>query len=336
MKRYATSLVLGKFCPLHKGHLYVIETASVNSERLYVVVDNTMDEVIPVSSRAAWVREEFPDAVVLELPKLLPQSPEETDMFWDIWREELEKILPEKIECVFASEPYGLRLGKELDADFYPVDVSRSNFPVSATAIRQDLIGNWDMLADSAKRELGVKICVFGPESTGKSTLVKQLSGVFGAPSVDEYAVEVIKRNNRELSLCDMVEIMYGHNFAIAKASATLPPILFVDTDAITSKIWSEELFGEIPPAIEDVIDGQRFDLYLLTDIDLPWVNDIHRYRPDNRRQFFERCRDELELYRRKYVVINGSGNDRLNRAMEAVKKVFPRLGREGESAENS
>lgn len=336
MKRYATSLVLGKFCPLHKGHLYVMETASRSSERSYVVVDNIMDEILPVALRAKWVREEFPDAVVLALPRRLPQSPEETDLFWDIWREELLKILPEKIDCVFASESYGVRLGEVLGADFFKVDENRIRVPVSATAIRHDLIGNWDMLADAAKRDLGVKICVFGPESTGKSTLTRQLSEVFGAPYVNEYAVEVIKRKNRELSLSDMNEIIQGHNNAITKASAALPPILLVDTDAITSKIWSEELFDAIPPGIEDVVVGQGFDLYLLTDIDLPWVNDIHRYRPDNRRQFFEKCRSELEFYNRKYVIISGSGKERLNRAVKAVKTVFPCLAPGLESGENS
>lgn len=327
MKYYNTGLVLGKFCPLHKGHLFLLSRATQQSRKLYVVVDNIMDDVIPVRQRMDWIREEFPGAIVLTQGRQLPQYPTETPLFWDIWREELNLILPEKIDSVFASENYGLRLAEELGAVFHPVDISRSTFPISASRIRNNLLANWNWLADSAKRSLGVSICIFGPESTGKSTMTHQLSMKLGVPYVDEYAVEVIKRKNRDLAISDMIDIVVGHNRSIRRARQSLPPLLIVDTDALTSKIWSEELFGQTPPEIEYYIKNQNFDLYLLLDIDLPWVDDIHRYRPNERSLFFDKCRRTLEEYGRDFVVVMGKGSERLQNAVEAIKSRFPYLG---------
>ena len=204
MKQYKTGFVLGKFCPLHKGHTFLISTALSNVERLYIVVDNIMDDVIAVERRVQWVKKEYPEAIVLTQPHPLPQDPSETPQFWNIWRETLHALLPEKIEAVFASENYGERLAKELNAAFVMVDRHRRQIPISATSIRKDIIRNWEYLSVSAKADLMTTICVFGPESTGKSTLTKQLAAYFGVPFVDEYAETVIRSKNGDIEFEDM------------------------------------------------------------------------------------------------------------------------------------
>lgn len=320
MKRYKTGFVLGKFCPLHKGHMFLIDTALSHVERLYIVVDNIMDDVIAVDERMRWVKNEYPESVVLTQAHPLPQDPRETPEFWNIWRETLCALLPESIEVVFASETYGERLAKELNAEFYMVDYERLNIPISATSIRADIVRNWEYLSDSAKADLMTTICVFGPESTGKSTLTKQLAEYFGAPYVDEYAETVIRSKKGNVSFEDIEFIVRGHQENIQSAMATFPPILFIDTDAITSKIWSNELYGKESPVIEDYIAQQHFTHYLLLDVDLPWQDDIHRYRPGNRRDFFTRCKQELDSRGKKYSVVNGIGEQRRQNAITLVK----------------
>ena len=103
MRKYKTGFVLGKFCPLHKGHMLLIDTALSNVEQLYIVVDNIMDDVIAVSKRIQWVKKEYPTAIVLTQSHPLPQDPSETHEFWNIWRETLCALLTEKIDAVFAS-----------------------------------------------------------------------------------------------------------------------------------------------------------------------------------------------------------------------------------------
>lgn len=303
--------------------MLLIQRALDACDVVYIVVDNIMDEVIPVARRIKWVRQQYPTAVVLTQRHPLPQDPSETPLFWDIWREELLRLLPHPIDAVFASEQYGARLAKELSADFVMVDHDRLTVPVSATLIRQDIIGQWQNLAPAAQNDLRKVICVYGPESTGKSTLTKQLAGHYQMPYVEEYAKQVIEAKNGDICFEDMEQIVRGHFRAVMEARRQNTPLLFVDTDAIISKLWSNELFGKESPIIEEHIARQHFDHYLLLDIDLPWVDDIHRYRPDERESFFRKCEEQLVARGKSYTVIRGKNQQRLNHAITCVDALF-------------
>lgn len=323
MKHYNTGFVLGKFCPLHQGHMLLIQRALDACDVVYIVVDNIMDEVIPVKRRMQWVKLQYPASVVLTQSHPLPQDPSETPFFWDIWREELLCLLPQPVDAVFASEQYGARLAKELSADFVMVDSDRQIVPVSATLIRQDIIGQWQYLAPVAQDDFRKTICIYGPESTGKSTLTKQLAEHYHAPFVEEYAKLVIDSKNGDIVFEDMEMIVKGHFKAVEEAMQQNGPLLFVDTDAIISKLWSNELFGKESPVIEEYIAKQHFDYYLLLDVDLPWVDDIHRYRPKERESFFRRCEEQLIKRGKCYAIIRGENELRLKNAIECVDGLF-------------
>ena len=326
MKHYNIGFVLGKFCPLHRGHMLLIQRALDACEMVYVIVDNIMDEVIPVERRIRWVKEQYPTAVVLTQSHPLPQDPSETPFFWDIWREELLRLLPHPVDAVFASEQYGERLAKELSADFVMVDSERQIVPVSATLIRQDIIGQWQYLAPAVQKDYRKVICVYGPESTGKSTLTKQLAEHYHAPYVEEYAKQVIDSKNGDICFDDMETIVRGHFNAVEDARQQNTPLLFVDTDAIISKLWSNELFGKESPVIEEYIGRQHFDYYLLLDVDLPWVDDIHRYRPKERETFFRKCEEQLVERGISHAVIRGKGKQRLTNAIACVDALFHKM----------
>ncbi len=82
--------------------------------------------------------------------------------------------------------------------------------------------------------------------------------------------------------------------------------VLICDTDARATCIWSEALFADCPSELRSLAAARRCDLYLLLDVDVPWVADVARYLPDNRRAFFERCEAELRESGQPYVVIRG------------------------------
>ncbi|MBP5387881.1 MAG: AAA family ATPase [Prevotella sp.] len=323
MKHYNTGFVLGKFCPLHRGHMLLIQRALNVCDLVYVVVDNIMDEVIPVKQRMQWVKHQYPTSVVLTQSHPLPQDPSETPFFWDIWREELLRLLPQSVDAVFASEPYGARLAKELSADFVMVDSGRQIVPVSATLIRQDIIGQWQYLAPIVQDDFRKTICIYGPESTGKSTLTKQLADHYHMPYVEEYAKQVIDSKKGDIGFEDIELIVEGHFKAVEDARQQNTPLLFVDTDAIISKLWSNELFGKESPVIEDYIAKQHFDHYLLLDVDLPWVDAIHRYRPKERESFFRKCEEQLIKRGISYTLIRGENEQRLINAIKCVDGLF-------------
>lgn len=315
------ALVLGKFLPLHKGHEYLIDYAIKNSDKLYIIVDNIYDEIIPLDTRMNWIKELYPNAIVLTQERSLPQNPNETNDFWEQWEYELKKILPENIDIVFASETYGEKLAQVLNAKFKMVDFERKKVNISATKIRNNVFENWEFISNVAKSYFVKKVCIFGPESTGKSTLTKKLAEYFNTTYVEEYARNVIEKKNGNIDYCDMLKIVNGHNNAIKNKLSNANKLLFVDTDAITSKIWSLKLFNKYPKEIEDIINKTNYDLYLLLDVDVPWIKDVVRYFPDNRKDFFDICKSELENYNKKYIIINGNFEERFQKAVLAIKE---------------
>jgi nicotinamide riboside kinase len=66
-------------------------------------------------------------------------------------------------------------------------------------------------------------------------------------------------------------------------------------------------------------------DLYLLMDIDLPWVDDGLRIYgdPADRRRFFELCKAELERRRVRWALVSGDGEERFDNAMKAIERAF-------------
>ena len=319
-----TGMILGKFLPLHKGHEYLINTASQKVDKLYIVVDNISNEVIKVQTRMDWIKKTYPDAAVLTLNKELPQYPgKNPDNFWEIWQKELKKILPEAINYVFASEEYGKKLADILNAKFHMVDLKRKNIPICATKIRNNPYQYWEYLSNEAKPFYCKKICIFGPESVGKSTLTRKLARHYNTNFVPEYAREVIEKNNGNINYDHIKEIALGHNQTIKSKIKFADKLLFVDTDAITTKIWSQELFGKYPKLLDKIIDETKYSLYLLLDVDVPWIQDVARYRPDNRNIFFSKCENELKAYNKKYIKITGSWDERFNKAVKAIDNVL-------------
>lgn len=317
-------LVLGKFLPPHKGHQYLIDYAKNYVDDLYIVVDNVFNDVIDVSLRMDWMRNICPSAKIRTLKKELPQYPEEapTD-FWVQWEQGLKEILTGKIDFVFASEEYGEKLASVLDANFVMVDLERKIIPISASKIRENPHLYWEYISDVAKPYYCKKVCVFGPESVGKSTLTVNLAKHYNTSFVPEYAREIIENCNGQIEYKHIEKIALGHNEAIRKEIKNANKLLFVDTDAITTKIWSNELFGKYPPILDKIISKSNYDLYLLLDVDVPWVYDIVRYRPNKREEFFTECKKELVSMNQKFAVISGTWEDRLNKAISEINKII-------------
>ena len=101
--------------------------------------------------------------------------------------------------------------------------------------------------------------------------------------------------------------------------------MLFCDTDVLTTTIWSDVLFGSTPGWIRELAEQRTYDLYLVMDVDVPWVDDRQRFFSDQqvRREMFERCVSALEKRGRKYRIIRGDWAQRLASAAEAVTELL-------------
>lgn len=318
MAKKTTGLVLGKFMPLHKGHELLLNFANNFVEQLYAVVDPIKNEIIPMKKRGEWLQKTIPEIEVLYLTKYHPQEPREDANFWQIWQNSLLSILPEKIDFVFASETYGFKLAEILDAQFIPVDLKRENVPISATKIRENIEQNWDYLADTVKQDFLMRVCVFGAESTGKTTLCQQLAHYFNTVYVPEYARVFIetKGDFNQQNLIDIARGQIALENTIAKKANK---ILFCDTDPLTTTMWSQWLFNNCPEEIINLANETHYHFYLVTDIDLEWKVDQIRYFPDKRSEFFTSCINCLEKNKRPYSIINGRGKKRLENAIKII-----------------
>ena len=99
--------------------------------------------------------------------------------------------------------------------------------------------------------------------------------------------------------------------------------LLFSDTELIVAKIWLDVKYGNCDKWILDKIDEQKFDLYLLCDIDLPWEFDVLREHPEQREYLMKLYINELFIRKLNYAVISGIGEQRINNAISFIEKLL-------------
>jgi NadR type nicotinamide-nucleotide adenylyltransferase len=170
-------------------------------------------------------------------------------------------------------------------------------------------------------------VCVTGPESTGKTTLARRLAEWLGTEWVPEASRVYAERVRRELLASDVVPIAREHialvagGEAMARASGSRAIIL--DTDLVSTVIYSRHYYGAVPRWVAAQERGRRADLYLLCDVDVPWVPDGIRDRPTDREQMFGRFDRALLRRRRRLMVIGGDWDSRWAIARSAVASLL-------------
>ncbi len=167
------------------------------------------------------------------------------------------------------------------------------------------------------------RIAITGPESTGKSELAESLAKHYHTTWVPEVSRYYLENLDREYIYDDILLIakqqLETENNLIIKANK----ILFCDTELIVTKIWCEFKYSRCHPWILEQIENHKYDLYLLTNIDLPWQPDPLREHPDNRKEIFELYLKEMEKRDLPYKIISGTGKIRLLNAISIINSVF-------------
>ncbi|MFK7771393.1 MAG: AAA family ATPase [Saprospiraceae bacterium] len=163
------------------------------------------------------------------------------------------------------------------------------------------------------------KIILTGPESTGKSTLAKQLAQVYNTVWVPEFARTYLEGLSRPYREDDLLKIAEGQrdleSFFFKKADQ----YLFCDTSMLVMKIWSEYRFGKCHPWILEQLENEKDTTYILCGTDIPWEYDEQRENPNDRNELYQKYLSELKFYQKEFIEVTDSQEVRVRKVAHFI-----------------
>lgn len=333
MNMYNRALIIGKFMPLHRGHMKMIEHAAEIARQVYVVVLGWKGEPISMIQRYNWVSDTYVDVSCIH-PVMLGYDPNElnssseSDLKSSIeWAEYLKANLYDfdKFDVIVGSEKYVQYMGEYLGVDYDIFDEERKAVSISATAIKSDIVNNWDYLAPAVKRTYAKHICIVGSESTGKTTVCRRIEDENNfVTAVYEIGRSLVGKSE----LCTkekLISIFNIHSLLLNEVRYDPPtPIIIWDTDNITTKSYYKFLFDSDfdPYMVENIADK-----YFFFDSNIPVVDDGSRF-DENTAKSLKDCHismyDKYDVYlemvtENRYEVVN----DYVQKSIEELKNIF-------------
>ncbi|WP_037317593.1 AAA family ATPase [Salegentibacter sp. Hel_I_6] len=173
-----------------------------------------------------------------------------------------------------------------------------------------------------------LKVVLFGPESTGKTTLAKMLANHYNTLWVGEFMREYLQEKwDKEKKVCepkDMIPIAEGQMKRENELAKKANEILFSDTDLLELKVYSEAYYkGFCDPQLLKHALNNIYDLYFLTYIDVPWTPDDLRDKPGDRIGMFNRFEAELIKSQKHYVILKGNLEQRFETAVKKIDELL-------------
>lgn len=341
---YKLGVYFGRFLPPHRGHLYQIIEASTKCEKLVVVISDNANQTKAICEEAHLpdisyrLRKQWFSQQVQDMEHILVRVLDETDIpeypnGWKAWSERMRSVVSEPIDAFFVGDTEYLSTLEE----YFPetkvelFDPSRTRYPISATDIRNDILGNWDYILGSARPFFAKKVLIAGTESCGKTTLTKCLAKLYNTSWSEEvgryYARDYLGNDETIFTDEDFVRIAHLQFEQDYQALRTANRVCFFDTDATYTDYFSELYMGHRNKLVREYIDHTRYDLLLYLSPDVKWVSDGQRLHgdEDRRNQLNEKL---ISSYRKngfaqKLVIIRGDYSQRLAHAIQLVDQLL-------------
>jgi nicotinamide riboside kinase len=170
-----------------------------------------------------------------------------------------------------------------------------------------------------------IKIVLTGPESSGKTSLARQLSSALdGAVVVPEFARAYLNAKGPEYTFQDYLNMAAGQiaweNWYLAQK----PKYLLLDTDFTVFHIWGKKSYGAVPELIHAWQAEAQDRYYLLCKPDLAWEPDPLREHPNDRAELFDLYVELLKAQHVPHTIISGTGTARLQAALDTIKAITP------------
>lgn len=340
MKKFKKSLVVGKFCPLHNGHIFTIRTALEESEEVIILSYTSEDyENCSGINRKLWFDTIFEEELKSGQLKVFIWEngsdvlPSDDDPAYDhrlfcAQYLESENI---RLDAIFGSEDYIKGFAEFMtqyqmsQVEGVIVDSERSKYKISGTALRNDH-SLLKFFTDSCVQQSFVPtVLILGGESSGKTTLAKNLAGILDTEWVPEFGREFYDLVGGELEFSDMemiaTEQLTREYYAEMRTvqSGSGKPIIY-DTSPLTTLFYSLHLFDNVSERLTGFARNRKYSHVFLCAPDFPFVQDGTR-QDDAFRRFGHRFYVSfLNGEGIPYTLLHGSLYDRLGQALKVLK----------------
>lgn len=314
-------VVIGKFYPPHRGHAALLKRALEEVDELSIIVCYRKEEKIPGELRAQWLGEMAPMAEVLLVPDL------EDGVDLKTWADYTLGILGYSPDLVFTSDVEADPYAEYLGSDHRLFDKNRLSNPVSSEEIRRRPLDQWHYLTGGVQAFFAVRVVVLGAESTGTTTMAKTLAAHYETVWVPEFG-RTYSEGKRYTSAVQWESAEFSfvateQNRMEDELAAQANKILICDTDSFAVRVWHEHYLSFMSEELDKLCAGRPAHLYLLTDTDIPFVQDGTRSPEHVSQSMHERFIQELTAHSKPFVVLSGPVEDRLHEAVEAVEAVI-------------
>lgn len=345
---FAEGLIIGKFYPPHNGHLYLITESVKQTEHLTVVVLAKQTQKIGLYERVDWLKQIFvnnPKITVVGMWDDAYDDYDDDNVWWDHQQIMEAAIGGKRIDVVFSSEEYGYKLADMFGVTHVPIDIPRKMYPISGTQIRGNLFKEWNYLHPVVKQALGLRIVVVGAESTGTTTLSKDLRDFYrkSVPNVgwvpefgrdytwvklaEEQKIDSeVKFENIVWTPEDFVHIAEkqteSENNYFAEENSS--PLLICDTDAFATMLF-EEIYcnnGARSQGRSYVNSLPERTLYIITDHEnVSFEQD--GIRTENTRIMMTKWfKETLTAYQKPWIILRGTRAERVNQATRIIDQI--------------
>lgn len=320
--------------PPTTGHLQLLQFANeLAPDGVVAVLCTQPFEPFPSerasSLRAAITRAGMKRRVnLIHFKKAMEQDPQAPG-FWDTWKRMMESFGITNDDIIVASETYGRRVAEVTGTKFFPYDIARSLNPAKATSVRQEPLQTFESIIPEFQPYVRTRVTIFGAESTGKTTLSKQLASELGGQWLFEYARPYLENTVNEITPRSMTAIWNGQR-ALQRHADNLSdsPFIIQDTDLFSTvgywrfPHWQNQI-GSCPEGLVRDAQALKSDLYIITRSTIPFEPDSLRYGGDVREGSDEYWIDICERFELPYVVLASTGRD--ERFEEAKRLVLER-----------
>jgi HTH-type transcriptional repressor of NAD biosynthesis genes len=326
------AFVFGKFLPFHKGHEAMINFALSKCDFLTVLVCCSDKESVPDTFRKAWIENTFENRKNIEirtfnyLESELPNTSETAESVSKIWADIFKKQFPD-YSLLITSEEYGNFVAVFMNIQHIAFDIPKKLFPVSATAVRNDVFTNWEYLPDSVKPDLSVKIVILGTECTGKTTLTEKLAKYFNSSFVLEAGRDIIANSN-SFTFDDLHLVATEHAKRIDKIILADNALVIIDTDIHTTKSYSRFTFEKELKISTNIYNSNKANLYLYLNNDVEYLQDGTRLSEVERNLLDLSHRQILTDHNIDIIEIKGDWDKRFEKAVEEINKLIATNGK--------